>query len=1214
MATAIAIANAQYPNGPSSGIVILASGANANLIDSVTAAPLAKALGAPILLSQDQNTLGSETMNYLTSHNITKVYLIGAAANPTLASQLPAGVTTVNVTGADRYATAAQIAQQLAQAEGKSSFSTVYVASGDDPDLSDALAIAPWAAAAGDPVLLAAPGQTSLPSSEASFVTGSSSQTEVVVGTAVGYNLSAGGDTQKTIGSGSNDNYANAVAIAQAMAPSSGYTTVDIANDSSTDVVNANGMISYHLVDAITGGPYAASQGAPILFTNGANIPSSVQSFLTSSLVKSVGTVQVFGGTASIPSSTVSQILNTISGATTPTQSAVGSLTKIKVSGQAFGDGSVTNPAVAQNGAPLTVSSTLLDPNGNPVPGVNVQLYFTAGAPVVSSVTQNGEQLTEASGANGWFYFNVPTDANGVASAQLSESGGTSLSTQVQFWGPYISNGVQITSNKAYLEFVGTSGLAVSPASTAKQGFPTGSAVPVVVTLPLLNGQEPVNAPVCFQITAPTNSPAFFANSSGGQVATNTSGSCAGGLVVYTNTQGQATAYVSSESNVNNVTVSVTATDAAGTFTGSTVFSFGQQGIPLSVHNFGVAGASGTLAGGFTAQVGSDVTFYAQAVDSNGNPVPNAQLIVVAGGNGNNTDSYIQNGSTTPFPYVISAGSTLSGSPAAGSSVGELITANAGGFFQFTVTNSTATGSTNPNTNVTAKPNNYLVYPVENGTVDTTDASSGIISAPGSPEPGITVTWTVSGNLTSIGVQGVPSVKSTDTSVTGIQAQSVPASSTTSSSFTPASSQVAILYVEGFSGALPYPTSQTNSSGGAETINVSSTGNASLYSVDGAPLSSSGYQVNKSGQVGVSFSNSTYTITAGGKTLGTIYAPTTQFTIPSSGPAPTSATITFPSGSPSPGNSTTVYVLDQTGAVVTTFTNSVSTSNGQYVVTFNPSSLSLNPGTYTALAEVVAGSSGFQVPVPAQPEMVQLGFTDTSAESATVTLSSGNVSSSASITFTSALQQGNGQLGATNPVSTTLNIGQSSTITFTVQDANGNPVPNLTVNFTYANMPDLWITAVNGVTLQSQEYSPTSNSQATEPTPLPLFTPGSSGSGVTSSNPLGYNQVVIPGVVTATFNNGTPSISFQTNSQGQVTLTLSDGASYYEGYNNGFQVTSDLSSAASPVQTQTAYFGFLGGSQSVPSGLLASNGPNGAIVLSQTQVTSSVEGSVTWLW
>ncbi|MBX5468025.1 MAG: cell wall-binding repeat-containing protein [Firmicutes bacterium] len=1206
MATAIQIANAEYPNGPTNGSVILASGADANLIDSVTAAPLAKALGAPILLTQDANTIGSETMSYLTSHAISKVYLIGAAANSNIESQLPTGVTTVTLTGADRYATAAAIANQLAQVENKSSFSTVYVASGDDADLSDALAIAPWAAANGDPVLLAAPGQTSLPSSEASLITGQSSQTPVVVGAATGYNLTFPGDaTPETIGSSSNSNYANAVAIAQKMAPSSGYTTIDIANDSSTELdTEANGTVSYHLVDAITGGPLAAMQGAPILFTNGATVTPSLQSFLSSSLVKGVTQVNVFGGTASIPSSTVTQIVNTIAGVVTPTPTTTsGNLSLIQISGQSFGQGTAANPAVAVGGTPMTLSTTLTDANGNPVPGVDVDLYFILNTTPPTSVTSNGQALAEGSDQNGT-YFAVPTNAEGVAAAQLSESAGSSLADVAHYVGPYTANGVQINTPPVYLEFVGSNQAALSPEQTTPpQSFAAGSpgnsaggVVPLVFTLPPLNGQAPVNVSATFTVSGYGNSAsaaqeAYFANADGSTLATlsncNTTAAtyqpvpngpiysfeCTGSETVNTNSNGQAVAYVASTSSGAFVTVSASATDGGGTFSGTTWFGWGTAGIPNHTINYGVSGVTGTynpnssvqngVIGSeevYTAQVGTDVTFYGQAFDANNNPVPNAQLFVVAGGNDNNTDAMVVNGQSKPFPYVLSAPQILQsdGQPysslppvnglnnqvAASPSYGFTIAANGAGQFNFTVTNTTATLTTNPNTNILSQPNDYLVYAVENGTIQSGPGPGGTMFTNNGDVPAID--WQVSGNVTSIGVAGVPSIKSTDTSVSGIEAPATP-SSYIGTDQTPS---LATLYIEGFSGGAAYPTSSTASSTGAtETFTVQASGNASVYSVDGVPISST-FEVNKSVQIGVTFS--------GG-------------------------------------------------------------SSGTYTVTVNGSTTGANGASYSTWLQQNVGTYG---------PVLEIGVADTTSESPTVTITSGSVSATANLTFgaTSATQ-----LGAASPSSVNLSAGQTSApITITVQDANGNPVPNTTVNFTYSNMPDLWITAINGVTLQLEE--PNGSTTQEEPTPLPLFNPAeipTTTTGVYKSiPPLGYNSVVIPGVVDAA--NGV--ISVQTNSNGQVQLTLSDGVSaYYTGSPvvpntntpGPAQFGSDLS-VLNSADSGTAVFWFLPvGTSNAPSNLVnGSPGTNGAIVLSMNppatltvngqQITVTQEGTVTW--
>ncbi|MCL5064517.1 MAG: cell wall-binding repeat-containing protein, partial [Firmicutes bacterium] len=154
--TANAIANAEYPKGTSTAI--LASGLEANWVDSLTAAPLAKALKAPILLTSGVNTVGTETMAELTKLGVTKVILIGAVGSsvnaPKIEAELGSGITATTISGSTRFGTAGLVAQALAKIEGVTTFKTVFVASGEQGNLVDALAADPVAAEMGDPILL----------------------------------------------------------------------------------------------------------------------------------------------------------------------------------------------------------------------------------------------------------------------------------------------------------------------------------------------------------------------------------------------------------------------------------------------------------------------------------------------------------------------------------------------------------------------------------------------------------------------------------------------------------------------------------------------------------------------------------------------------------------------------------------------------------------------------------------------------------------------------------------------------------------------------------------------------------------------------------------------------------------------------------------------------------------------------------------------------
>ncbi|MCL6563280.1 MAG: cell wall-binding repeat-containing protein [Firmicutes bacterium] len=156
-ATTVGIAQAAFPLGVPSRTAVLASGDPAHLIDALTAGPLAYHLQAPLLLTASSTSVGADLLAYLQANAIHTVYLIGvlggadqAALAPALQAALP-GVQLVAVTGADRFQTADAIAQQLPPA------ATVFVASGANGHLVDAVAATPAAALAGAPMLLESP-------------------------------------------------------------------------------------------------------------------------------------------------------------------------------------------------------------------------------------------------------------------------------------------------------------------------------------------------------------------------------------------------------------------------------------------------------------------------------------------------------------------------------------------------------------------------------------------------------------------------------------------------------------------------------------------------------------------------------------------------------------------------------------------------------------------------------------------------------------------------------------------------------------------------------------------------------------------------------------------------------------------------------------------------------------------------------------------------
>jgi len=147
-ATGVALAQVVAP-APTA--VVLASGER--LVDSVPAAPLARKLGAPLLLTTGGSLSPEVAAHLRATPSVTKVVLVGGerALTPDVEVALRGlGLQVERVGGADRYATALAVADRPELAGSP----TTYVARGTGT-LADAVAVGGTAAALGAPVLLA---------------------------------------------------------------------------------------------------------------------------------------------------------------------------------------------------------------------------------------------------------------------------------------------------------------------------------------------------------------------------------------------------------------------------------------------------------------------------------------------------------------------------------------------------------------------------------------------------------------------------------------------------------------------------------------------------------------------------------------------------------------------------------------------------------------------------------------------------------------------------------------------------------------------------------------------------------------------------------------------------------------------------------------------------------------------------------------------------
>lgn len=150
---------------PAATTVVVAPGSDEHLVDALVSAPLAKALGAPLLLTATTGLPASVAADIRARAATTAVVVggPGAVSDAVVTALQQLGVSQVSrVYGADRYATSAAVAGRLAALGGVTS-GVAWVGSGAAGHLVDALAADGPAAAASAPVLLTAP--TYLPTS-----------------------------------------------------------------------------------------------------------------------------------------------------------------------------------------------------------------------------------------------------------------------------------------------------------------------------------------------------------------------------------------------------------------------------------------------------------------------------------------------------------------------------------------------------------------------------------------------------------------------------------------------------------------------------------------------------------------------------------------------------------------------------------------------------------------------------------------------------------------------------------------------------------------------------------------------------------------------------------------------------------------------------------------------------------------------------------------
>lgn len=279
-ATAIEVSKSGWS---SASVVIIARGDD--YADALAGVPLAYSLGAPILLVFPSR-LPVTTRQEIVRLGATRAIILGGtgAVGTDVAAALQAlGLAVERIAGDNRFDTATKIAAHLAP----NGVSTAVIANGRN--FPDALAAAPYAAAAGYPVLLVEP--TSVPKAVEHALQGLGvSETIVVGGTGV-ISSSVYNKLPRPRRISGADRYATAVALAKHFLPQGNRLFIATGRD---------------FADAITGGVLAAREGTGLLLV-GKTVPSGVGRYLKDTDTKSVC---ILGGTGAVSVTVANALMN----------------------------------------------------------------------------------------------------------------------------------------------------------------------------------------------------------------------------------------------------------------------------------------------------------------------------------------------------------------------------------------------------------------------------------------------------------------------------------------------------------------------------------------------------------------------------------------------------------------------------------------------------------------------------------------------------------------------------------------------------------------------------------------------------------------------------------------------------------------------------------------------------------------------------------------
>ncbi|MDR1604533.1 MAG: cell wall-binding repeat-containing protein [Gracilibacteraceae bacterium] len=298
--TAVSVSQAGWPVARNA---VLASGLDANLVDALTVAPLAKLLDAPILITAG-GALTPATAAELKRLDVETVYVssgAGVIREPVLAAVRALGVEVVPLGGSDRFATAANIAAEIAK---RTDVSAVVVTTAYSN--ADALSMASVAALNGWPILLT--GRDALPPSARDFIAGHNISNTYVIGGSGVVSDTLTESLPNSIRLGGADRYGtNSIIVTYFRTYWKYMKGIYVANGANN-----------HLVDALTASSHIA--GAPLILTDNRELSTEMRQFITNTLssIYEIKKVTGLGGEAVASDAILREVVTALAGVAAP--------------------------------------------------------------------------------------------------------------------------------------------------------------------------------------------------------------------------------------------------------------------------------------------------------------------------------------------------------------------------------------------------------------------------------------------------------------------------------------------------------------------------------------------------------------------------------------------------------------------------------------------------------------------------------------------------------------------------------------------------------------------------------------------------------------------------------------------------------------------------------------------------------------------------------